>query len=145
MLQKSRKQGRLITTLTVGEKLHITEKMDDKDLLIYLGLTNDNNPLFIQHDYAAITSFKQPIVPQIMLNGIITAAISKHLPGPGSYILEQTIKYVSPAYHYETVDFVLEIEHIDEAKNEVLIAVTAINSDKLQLLEGKLKVSPPLI
>ncbi|KYG91533.1 MaoC/PaaZ C-terminal domain-containing protein [Metasolibacillus sp. FSL H7-0170] len=145
MLQKNRKQGRFITTLTIGEKLHITEKMDDKDLLIYLGLTNDNNPLFIQHDYAANTSFKQPIVPQIMLNGIIASAISKHMPGPGSYILEQTLKFLAPAYHYETVDFVLEIEHIDEENNEVLIAVKATNIEKALLLEGKLKVSPPRI
>ncbi|MEC1180407.1 MaoC/PaaZ C-terminal domain-containing protein [Metasolibacillus meyeri] len=145
MLQKNRKQGRLISTLTVGEKLHITEKMDDKDLLIYLGLTNDNNPLFIQHDYAASTSFEQPIVPQIMLTGIINSAISKHMPGPGSYILEQALKFLAPVYHYETVDFVLEIEHIDEAKNEVIINVTASNMEKEQLLEGTLKVSPPRI
>lgn len=144
MLQKNRKQGRLITSLTVGEKLHITEKMEDKDLLVYLGLTNDNNPLFIQHDYAATTTFKQPIVPQIMLNGIVTSAISKHLPGAGSYILEQTIQYLKAVYHYETIDFVLEITLVNIAENEVIITVEAHNIHKELVLQGSFKVCPPL-
>ena len=67
--------------ITVGEKLSITEKIEDKDLLLYLGLTNDANPLYIQHDYASQTPYEKPIVPSIMLTGMITTAVTKYLPG----------------------------------------------------------------
>ncbi len=143
LLRNTGKRGKSITELTVGEKLHVTEKVEDKDLLLYLGLTNDNNPLFIQHDYAANTPFEQPIVPQIMLNGIITSTVSKHMPGPGSYILEQTIKYLQPVYHYETIDFVLQINEVDVQNNVVEIIVTAKNARNNIIIEGILKVSPP--
>ena len=65
LLRKKWKRGRTVNELVVGEKLQITEKIEDKDLLLYLGLTNDNNPLYVQYDYASETSFKKPIVPTI--------------------------------------------------------------------------------
>ena len=89
ILGKKRRLGRKIEDITVGEKLKLTEKIEDKDLLLYLGLTNDANPLYIQHDFASQTTYEKPIVPTIMLTGIITSAISKYLPGPGSHIVEQ--------------------------------------------------------
>ena len=143
LLRNTGKVGKSIAELTVGEKLHVTERIEDKDLLLYLGLTNDNNPLFIQHDYAANTPFEQPIVPQIMLNGIISSTVSKHMPGPGSYILEQSIKYLQPVYHYETIDFVLQINEVDVDNNIVEIIVNAKNAQNNIIIEGILKVSPP--
>lgn len=48
---KPRKMGKLITEIQEGDQLSVTESIEDKDILLYLGLTNDANPLFIQHDY----------------------------------------------------------------------------------------------
>ena len=62
---------------------------------------------------------KKPIVPTIMLNGIVTSAISKHLPGPGSHIPEQNFIYLEPVYHYETIEFLLEVQHINYENNIV--------------------------
>lgn len=84
LLGKKRKLGRLIEEIQVGEKLRFSEKIEDKDLLLYLGLTDDNNPLYIQHDYASLTPYEKPIVPPVMLMGMITGAVSKIMPGPGA-------------------------------------------------------------
>jgi 3-hydroxybutyryl-CoA dehydratase len=93
LLGKKRKLGRKIEEITVGEKLALTEKMEDRDILLYLGLTDDANPLYIQHDYASQTPFEKPIVPSTMLMGIITSAVSKYLPGPGSHIVAQELEF----------------------------------------------------
>ncbi len=123
--------------------MHLTETIEDKDLLLYLGLTNDSNPLYIQHEYAAETPFKAPIVPPIMLNGIITSAISKHMPGPGSHIVEQQLSFVKPAYHYETIDFTLQVNGVDVSNHIVNVGVKAFNKDKDLIIEGVVKVTPP--
>ncbi|MFL0506810.1 MaoC/PaaZ C-terminal domain-containing protein [Ureibacillus sp. 179-F W5.1 NHS] len=143
MLRKGIKLGKKIDEITVGEKLQITEKIEDKDLLLYLGLTNDSNPLYIQHDYALETPFKKPIVPTIMLNGIITSAISKHMPGPGSHVREQNLIYLEPVYHNETIEILLEVHHIDITQNVVDIYVNASKDKNVQVLEGVIKVLPP--
>ncbi|WP_370452622.1 MaoC/PaaZ C-terminal domain-containing protein [Lysinibacillus sp. SGAir0095] len=143
MLRKGMKLGKKIDEMTIGEKIQLNEKIEDKDLLLYLGLTNDNNPLYIQHDYALDTPYKKPIVPAIMLNGIITSAISKHLPGPGSHIREQNLIYLEPVYHYETIEILLEVQHIDITQNFVEIYVSAFKEKIVQVLHGVLKVVPP--
>lgn len=145
LLGKVQKKGRNINDLIVGEKLTLTEKIEDKDLLLYLGLTNDNNPLYIQHDFASKTIYAKPIVPPIMLMGIITAAISKYLPGPGSYITKQNIGFLAPAYHYSTLKFKLEVIEIDVDANEVVISVTAKDEQNNAVLAGTFYVNPPTI
>ncbi|MFS0865241.1 MaoC/PaaZ C-terminal domain-containing protein [Fredinandcohnia sp. 179-A 10B2 NHS] len=143
LLGKKRKLGRKIEEISVGEKLSLTEKIEDKDLLLYLGLTNDANPLYIQHDYASQTPFKKPIVPSIMLTGIITAAVSKYLPGPGSHILKQEIEFIKPLYHYATIQFLFEITKINSHDHTVEIVVNATDEDESKVLEGRLLVCPP--
>lgn len=143
LLGRKRKLGRKIEEITVGEKLTLTEKIEDKDLLLYLGLTNDANPLYIQHDYASQTPYEKPIVPAIMLNGIITSAISKYLPGPGSHILKQDLEYVKPVFHYGTVQFLFEVTEVIRSKHHIVITVTGKNEEDETVIKGQLLVCPP--
>ncbi|MGV3464716.1 MAG: MaoC/PaaZ C-terminal domain-containing protein [Heyndrickxia sp.] len=143
LLGKKRKLGRKLEEISVGEKLTLTEKVEDKDILLYLGLTDDANPLYIQHDYASQTPFEKPIVPAIMLTGMITSAVSKYLPGPGSHILSQNIEFKKPVYHYTSIHFLFEIMNVDEKHQLVTIQVTATNEENETVITGQLDVCPP--
>jgi 3-hydroxybutyryl-CoA dehydratase len=143
LLGKKRKLGRGIEEITVGEKLSLSENIEDRDLLLYLGLTDDANPLYIQHDYASQTPFEKPIVPTIMLTGIITSAISKYLPGPGSHIVGQEIEFLKPVYHYGTVEFLLEVIEVHHHEHIVKISVVGTNENDETVIKGKVKVCPP--
>jgi len=143
LLGKKRKLGRKINEISKGEKLSLTEKIEDKDLLLYLGLTNDANPLYIQHDYASQTPFNKPLVPSIMLTGIITSAVSKYLPGPGSHILKQEIEFLKPVYHYEMVEFLFEVSEVNVSNHTIEISVDGKNEDNEQVIRGTLLVCPP--
>ncbi|MGG1684447.1 MaoC family dehydratase [Pseudalkalibacillus sp. NRS-1564] len=143
LLGKKRKIGRMIEEISVGEKLEVSEKIEDRDLLLYLGISNDNNPLFIQHDYASMTPFKKPIVPQIMLLAIVTGAISKYLPGPGSSLKKHEVKYENPVHHYETLHFKFEVINVSKEAHEVVIAVKGVNESEDSILDGTFTVSPP--
>lgn len=145
LLGKKRKLGRKIEDMAVGEKLKLTENIEDKDLLLYLGLTNDGNPLYIQHDFASQTKFEKPVVPTAMLTGIITSAVSKYLPGPGSYITEQHLKFKKPVYHYATIEFLLEVTDINLSSNEVTVRVEAADESGDLVLEGELVAIPPQV
>ena len=143
LLGKKRRLGRRIEEISVGEKLSLTEKIEDKDLLLYLGLTDDANPLYIQHDYASQTPFEKPIVPSIMLIGIMTSAVSKYLPGPGSHLLKQEIEFLKPVYHYGTVEFLFEVIEVNPTDHVVVIRVAGMNEANEKVIEGKLMVCPP--
>jgi 3-hydroxybutyryl-CoA dehydratase len=143
LLGKKRKLGRKIEEINLGEKLEVTETITDKDLLLYLGLSNDNNPLFIQRDYASLTPYKKPIVPQILLTGIITSSISQYLPGPGSSIKKQLIEFSKPVYHYATVKLNFEVTNVHIKNHTITIAVKGMDEEGDLVINGELEVCPP--
>ncbi len=145
ILGKKRRVGRKVEDITVGEKLKLTEKIVDKDLLLYLGLTNDGNPLYIQHDFASQTIYEKPIVPTIMLTGIVTSAVSKYLPGPGSHVVAQYLEFPKPVYHYATIEFLLEVTQVDRERHEIIIQIESFNEEKESVVSGTVTVVPPRI
>src|SRR5690625_1485916 len=136
MIDKRRKLGKKINELSIGETYTTTNKIEDKDLLLYLGLTNDSNPLYIQHDYASRTPFEKPVVPTIMLTGIVTSAASKYLPGPGSHVVEEYLKFPLPVYHYETINILLEVSEVKNEDNIITIQVEACNEEDEVVISG---------
>ncbi|ANU11388.1 MaoC like domain-containing protein [Planococcus antarcticus DSM 14505] len=145
LLGKKRELGRKVEEIKIGEKLKLTEKIEDKDLLLYLGLTNDSNPLYIQHDFAAQTTFGKPVVPNIMLTGILTSAVSKYVPGPGSYITGQQLKFLKPIHHYATIDFLLEVVEVNIDHNEVIVQVEGVDENGEIAVQGQITANPPRI
>ena len=145
LVGKKYKIGRSIEELAVGERLVLTEKIEDKDLLLYLGLTNDNNPLYIQHDFAINTTYSKPIVPSIMLTGIVTSSISKYLPGPGAHVIRQEVVFPNPTFHYALLTFMLEVKEKDVHKNEIIVYAIAKNEQEEVVLEGLFTVLPPRV
>ncbi|EJF49529.1 MaoC family protein [Enterococcus sp. C1] len=140
---KPRKIGKSIEDIEESDSLSLTESIEDNQLLLYLGLTNDANPLYIQHDYTQNTEYQRPIVPSIMLMGIITSAVSKHLPGPGSHVVNFSVNFIEPVYHYETLTFEFEVIKVDKMKDVVTISVEAINTEDHRILDAVVMVQPP--
>ncbi|MHA6260651.1 MaoC/PaaZ C-terminal domain-containing protein [Sporosarcina sp. CAU 1771] len=145
ILGKKRRLGRKIEDIKVGEKLMLTEKIEDKDLLLYLGLTNDANPLYIQHDFASQTVYEKPIVPSIMLTGIVTSATSKYLPGPGSHVVGQNLQFPKVVYHYSTIEFSFEVALVNTEKNLIEVNIEAIDEQKDTVISGVITVVPPKV
>jgi acyl dehydratase len=143
VFDKNKKVGRRLEEISIGEKLSFIQKIEDKDLLLYLGLTNDANPIYIQHDYTSQTPYEKPVVPSIMLTGIISSAVSKYLPGPGSHILSHEIEYIQPVYHYETVEFLMEVSDINKKNQNVTISVSGENEKGEIVIRGIVTVRPP--
>lgn len=145
ILGKKRRIGREFDKIVVGEKLKLTEKIEDKDLLLYLGLTNDANPLYIQHDYASQTKYEKPVVPTIMLTGFVTSAVSKYLPGPGSHVTEQHLIFPNHVYHYETIEFLFEVIRVEQDNQSIIMMIEATNEDGQTVISGTVTVIPPSI
>ncbi|SHF78052.1 MaoC/PaaZ C-terminal domain-containing protein [Ornithinibacillus halophilus] len=142
MIGKKRKLGKKIDDLQVGESYTATHIIQDKELLLYLGLTNDANPLYIQHDYASQTPYHQPIVPSVMLFGMVSSIVSMHLPGPGSHILQHSIKFPKVVYHNSEVKFTIEITDIDKEDHHVKMTVIGFDVKGDVVIEGELEVCP---
>lgn len=137
------KMGKTLDEIKIGDALSLTEQITDRQLLLYLGLTNDNNPLNIQHDYAAQTVYKKPLVPTVLIMGIITSGISKNLPGAGSRIVHFSLNLQEPIYHYDVITLNFKVTKIDERKEVVTIDVEGFNQAQERVLDASVMVEPP--
>lgn len=142
---KLNKLGKAIDEIEEGQSMSVTEAIEDNQILLYLGLTNDANPLYIQHDYAQKTIYKKPIVPSVLLMGIVTSTISKHFPGPGSHVVNFSVNFVEPVYHYETLTFLFEVIKVDKHKDIVTLSVEAVNIEEKRVLDAVVMVQPPML
>ncbi|WP_174614019.1 MaoC/PaaZ C-terminal domain-containing protein [Virgibacillus ihumii] len=142
MIGKRRRLGKLINELQIGDSYTATKTINDRDLLLYLGLTDDSNPLYLQHDYASQTPYNQPIVPSVMLFGMVSSIISMHLPGPGSHITRDEMSFPKSVHHYSEVNLNIEIIAIDQDAHQVIMSVVAYDTDGDEVVRGKLNVCP---
>ncbi|GGF06271.1 enoyl-CoA hydratase [Halobacillus andaensis] len=143
MLGKKRKLGKKIQDLKVGDSYTSSFSIEDKDLLMYLGLTDDANPLYIQHDYASETPYNRPIVPTVMIFGKVSSIISMHLPGPGSHIFKQELDYPNPLFHYSEVKITAEISLIHKNDHYIDVMINGYDEEGDEIVRGKVSVRPP--
>lgn len=107
-------------------------------------MTNDNNPLYIQDEYAKNMDYKAAIVPPVLLTGIITRSVSKLLPGPGSQVVNLSVNFILPVYHEEDVTFTFEVIKVDDMKEVVTLSVTGVNDDDCRIVDAVVMVKPPI-
>lgn len=137
------RQGKTIAEIKEGDSLTVTESISERDLLIYLGLTNDNNPLYIQNEYAQKLGYAGPVVPPVLLSGIITSSVSKLLPGSGSEVVNFSANFIRPVYHDEIVTFSFEVIKVDTMKEVVMISVEGNNRQNERVLDSVVMARPP--
>ncbi|AIF43230.1 MaoC/PaaZ C-terminal domain-containing protein [Virgibacillus sp. SK37] len=142
MLGKKRRLGKEIKDLRVGDSYTAVKMINDRDLLLYLGLTDDANPLYIQHDYASQTPYEKPIVPSVMLFGMVSSLISMHLPGPGSHITQHEMTFPKIVHHNTEVKLNVEIIAIDQPNHQIAMSVNGFDSTGEIVIQGKVQVCP---
>ncbi|KRL03194.1 MaoC/PaaZ C-terminal domain-containing protein [Liquorilactobacillus capillatus] len=143
MSEDTHRKGKTIDEITEGDSLTVNESLSDRDILLYLGMTNDNNPLYIQHGYAKENGYQGPVVPPVLLTGIITSSISKLLPGPGSEVVNLSVNFILPVYHEENVTFSFKVIKVDTMKEVITFSITGMKNEDERVVDAIVMVKPP--
>jgi acyl dehydratase len=139
---KNIKLGKAIDEILEGETFSLTETISESDILIYLGLTTDDNPLFLQYDYVKEIGLDKPLVPSTLLFGVMVSTVSKHLPGPGSQVVNLSFNVNTEIYRGDTLRFDFEVIKIDLNKDLVTINIE-VTRDEQRVADAMVMVQPP--
>lgn len=137
------KIGKTIDEIKEGDSLSVTEIIELRDILLYLGLTDDDNPLYLQYDYSQLTKYKQPLVPPVLIMGILTSNVSKYLPGPGSNVVDFSLNIIEAMPHNTAITFEFTVKRVDERREMVTISVEGMSLTGERLVEAELIVETP--
>lgn len=135
--------GKTYEELAIGQKASFTRRVTKHDVLQYMGLSGDLNPLYADSTYAGRTRYDRPIVPANMLAGFAMGAVATELPGLGSLTHAHTYRLHRPARVGD--DITAEMEIVDQKADvrHVVIRYHLHDQDGKLVLEGEMEVEPP--
>lgn len=135
--------GKTFDELTAGQKAAFTRRVTKHDVLQYMGLSGDLNPLYADSAYAGRTKYDQIIVPANMLAGFAMGAVANVLPGLGSLTHSHTYRLLHPPHIGDEITAEMEIVEMKPETRRVIIRYQLHDQDGRQVLTGEMEVEPP--
>ena len=95
--------GHDVEDLSVGMTATFAKTITEADIVLFAGVSGDNNAVHINEEFAATTPFKGRIAHGMLSASVISAAIANKLPGPGTIYMQQSLAFKAPVKAGDTV------------------------------------------
>ena len=83
--------GFYLEDLEVGQAASYAKTVTETDIVLYAGTSGDVNPVHLNQEFAAGTSFGDTIAHGMLSAGFISTVLGTKLPGPGCIYVGQTL------------------------------------------------------
>jgi len=134
--------GRTIHELRMGDVAEVVRQVDADGVAEFVEAVGDYNPIHSDPEYAARTSFREPIAPGVFTAGLISAAIGTELPGPGAIYLSQTLKFLKPVKVGDTITARVTVAELLTERNRIRLSTVCLNQHGEEVLTGEAWVMP---
>ena len=121
--------------IQVGDVEKFSKTMTQTDMVLWVGLTGDMNPVHIDTEYGKTTRFKDVIVPGLMVAGLISTVMTKSTFG--NVYSGQTLKFLKPVYVGDTITAVATVVEKMEEKRRVKIKTECFNQNNDLVITGE--------
>lgn len=122
--------------ITVGDTESFTKTMTETDVIIWVGLTADTNPMHIDREYSKTTRFGDVLVPGVLVLGLISNVVTKITLGNVGASLN--IKMKRPVYIGDTITAKAEIIEKIDSMHMVKISASCINQKGETIMAGEI-------
>jgi 3-oxoacyl-[acyl-carrier protein] reductase len=130
----------IVGGFSVGSKAEIEHTVTSDDVRRFVELTGDDNPLHVDPEFAAKTSFKQVVAHGMLGASFISTVIGKHIPGRGALWVSQSLEFLVPVRIGDRLRILAEVKGV-QASLRILTLKTDIRNQHDQLvLTGESKV-----
>lgn len=117
-------QGYCLEELVPGMAGAYTRTVTEADLVLFAGISGDNNPVHINEEFASATFAKGRIAHGIFLGGLISCVLGTRMPGPGAIYLGQQLQFRAPVRIGDTVHAEATVTEVDIDSRRVKLDTT---------------------
>ena len=110
-----------IEDLHTGMHATFSKTVTEADIVLFAGVSGDNNAMHVNEEYAATTRFGGRIAHGFLTASVISAAIATRLPGPGTVYLSQQLNFRAPVRIGQTVHASVTVSAIDRERRRVTL------------------------
>ncbi|NLB88346.1 MAG: MaoC family dehydratase [Syntrophomonadaceae bacterium] len=121
--------------MNVGDVATFTKTMTETDVILWVGLTGDLNPIHIDQEYSKTTRFGKVLVPGVLVLGLISNVMTQLTFG--HVYANQSIKFLKPVYIGDTITAIGTIIEKIEEKNMVKVETKCVNQDGALVMIGE--------
>jgi 3-hydroxybutyryl-CoA dehydratase len=121
--------------MNIGDAATFTKTITETDIILWVGLTGDMNPIHIDKEYSKTTRFGDVIVPGVMVLGLISNTITTATFG--NVYANQSIKFLKPVYIGDTITATATIAEKLEAKRMVKLETKCVNQKGELIMIGE--------
>ena len=128
--------------LRPGMSATFAKTITEADIVMFAGVSVDNNAIHINEEFAASTLFKGRIAHGMLSASVISAAIANKLPGPGTIYMSQSLRFRAPVRAGDTVRATVTVKELIPEKCRVLLGTDCAVGGQV-VIEGEALVALP--
>jgi acyl dehydratase len=121
-----------------GDTASVEHVFTTDDVAAFARLSGDDNPIHLDADAARAAGFEREVVHGVLVTSLISRLLGTRLPGPGTILLGQELRYRRPVHPGDRLTATVEVTSVREDK-PVIVLRTWVESDVV-VLEGEATV-----
>jgi len=126
-----------------GDHFKCERTISAEDVKRFAEVVGDLNPVHLDAEFAAKTTFKKRIVHGAFLAGLISKVLGMDFPGQGTIYISQNSIFKRPVYVDTTVSVEIKVTQVIPEKRRLVLDTTILNSDGKVCLAGSATVWLP--
>ncbi|TCS96742.1 hypothetical protein [Hazenella coriacea] len=132
-------------SVQIGDYIEVNKTVTSRDIFTYLGLTDEQNPLFFDENVAAQTPYQQCLIPPGLLINWLGTIATTQLVGSGSIMKGLTIHSSDSCIQEKPVQLSAQVLRFQEELSSIICHVEVSQSSQIKLSgEMEIAVAPPL-
>ncbi len=113
----SEAQEQMRPKISVGARASLTHTFTEEEVCRFAELTQDASRMHLDRAFARTTLYHRPVVHGVFVSSLLSGVMGTELPGEGTVLLEESVRYLAPVYPGETVCAEIRVTGIREYPN----------------------------
>ena len=134
--------GYFLEDLQPGMTASYARTVTEADVILFAGVSGDQNPVHLNQEFAEGTRFKGRIAHGMLTASFISTVLGNKLPGPGCIYVSQNLKFRAPVRCGDTVAATATIADIVLEKKRVIMQTVCRVGD-VTVIEGEAVLMVP--
>lgn len=126
-----------------GDQFKWQRFISAEDVRQFAEVVGDKNPVHIDEEFAASTSFKKRIVHGAFLGGLISKVLGMDFPGQGTIYISQNSVFKRPVFVDTTVTVEIKVTQVIVEKRRLVLDTNILNENGEICLAGSATIWLP--
>lgn len=129
--------------LKIGMGATGKKTITDEDIIKFIDITGDDQPLHTDEKYAKTTRFGTRVVHGMLTASLVSGVLGTKLPGPGCILVSSSFSFIKPVKIGDTVEITVTVRGFHPTKKNLVLFQVSLDVEKKPVIAGSASVWVP--